>query len=424
MRLLFISHPFPWPLNSGGQIRQFELVRGLAQRHELTLLAVSPKFEDPRGAFPPSPLEEICRRVISVDWRTLIPVAARQRFHEFAPLRHRLHNLLWWPYSREAGPWLSDDVVSLFRQVHEECQPDVVWVDRSFLAEAARAAGLRPLVVDVDDILTHCRAGELRSSGWYKSKPLHYLELLKLRRYERGLPRRFDSLVVCKEEDRDFFGRGADRIRVVPNGTKIVPACDRNLEREGVVQFIGTLDYPPNVDAVRFFVGEVWPQVRRVMPQAVFHAAGYSLEHLLLPLADGTSIHVHENVPSVEPFYEAASIVVSPVRTGSGTKLKVLEALVHGKALVATSDSARGLGLRPGVDFELADSPGDFAAACVRLLRDPARRRALGEAGRDTVVRRFDWNAIGQRANEIVLETYARCRTQSPAQRPELATVP
>lgn len=409
MRLLFISHPYPWPLNSGGQIRQFELIRGLAQRHEVTLLALSPRFDDSCGQFPPSPLEDMCERVIEADWRALIPAAAVRRFHEFGPLRQRLSDLIWWPYSREAGPWLSDQVIDLFRQVNADCQPEIVWVDRSFVAEAARAAGLGPLVVDVDDILTHCRSGQLRAAGWYKSKPLHYLELVKLGRYERHLTRRFETLVVCKEEDRAFFGRARDQIRVVPNGTKIVPACDPAAEQPGVVQFVGTLDYPPNVDAVRHFAGCVWPLVRAAAPQATFHVTGYSLENTLLPLHDGQTVHVHQNVPSVDPYYDAASIVVSPVRIGSGTKLKVLEALIHGKALIATSHSAKGLGLRPGIDFEMADDPRQFAAACAQLLNDPARRRELGAAGRENVVRRFDWNAIGETASKVVLDTFANC---------------
>jgi glycosyltransferase involved in cell wall biosynthesis len=420
MRLLFISFPYPWPLNCGGQIRQFELIRGLASQHVVTLLTLSPRFADPRGEFPPSPLDEMCERVVSVDWRTLIPEDTRRRFHEFAPVRQRLGNLLWWPYSREAGPWMSGEVVELLRRVHAESKPDLVWVDRSFVAEAARAAGLSPIVVDVDDILTHCRWGQLCSSGWYKSKPLHYLEWMKLRRYEQRLARRFNTLVVCKEDDRMFFGRAADRVRVVPNGTKIVPACDPAAEQPGVVQFVGTLDYPPNIDAVQHFVAQVWPLVRADAPQAVFHAAGYSLEHILLSLDDGQTVYVHENVPTVDPYYDAASIVVSPVRIGSGTKLKVLEALVRGKALVATSHSATGLGLRPGIDFELADEPRQFAAACVRLINDPERRQQLGAAGRESVVRRFDWNAIGQRANDVVLEAYALCRGSSSACRPDL----
>jgi glycosyltransferase involved in cell wall biosynthesis len=421
MRLLYICFPYPWPLVGGGQIRRFELVRGLASRHAVSLLTLSPRFPDPRGEFPPSPLNEICERVVSVDWRTLIPEEARRRFHEFAPIRQRLGTLLWWPYSREAGPWMCPEVVELLRRVHAECRPDLVWVDRSYIAEAARAAGLGPLVVDVDDLLSHCRWGDLRLAGWYKSKPLHYLEWIKLRRYEQSLPRRFDTIVVCKEEDCAFFG-ATHRVRVVPNGTSIVPACDPAAEQPGVIQFIGTLDYAPNIDAVRHFVGQIWPQVRAAERQAVFHITGYSLEHLLLGLDDGRTVRVHENVPSVDPYYDAASIVVSPVRIGSGTKLKVLEALVRGKALVATSHSATGLGLRPGIDFELADDPRAFAEACTRLLRDPERRRQLGAAGRETVVRRFDWNAIGQAANEVVLDAYAHCRSPGQSRLPDLVT--
>jgi glycosyltransferase involved in cell wall biosynthesis len=100
-----------------------------------------------------------------------------------------------------------------------------------------------------------------------------------------------------------------------------------------------------------------------------------------------------------------------------------LVALVRGKALVATSHSVLGLSLRPGIDFEQADSPREFAAACVRLLRDPERRRELGAAGRESVVQRFDWNAVGQTALAVVAETYERLGRPALARPADLATI-
>jgi glycosyltransferase involved in cell wall biosynthesis len=103
--------------------------------------------------------------------------------------------------------------------------------------------------------------------------------------------------------------------------------------------------------------------------------------------------------------------VVAPIRLGSGTRLKVLEALARGKALVATSIAVEGLDIRPGVDFELADTPTQFSAACIRLLGAPEARRRLGDSGRRRVLERYTWDAVGEAAHRVIADLVASRRS-------------
>jgi len=390
--LLFVSHCPPWPLDSGNTQRVYHLLRGLAARRRVTLVTLSAAADAEAGAR--SPVRDWCDRIVEVDFRTCRWGAGgraegfRQLF--LSPLPYLVH------------AWHSDAFVNALRALRRERRFDAVWVERWYTAEMAVAAGFDDLVVDLDDIQTITKRRQLRHARLAASTPLEWVELAKLSRYEHGLPRRFRRLVVCKEEDRRFFGRWADRVAVVPNGTERHPPAAPERARPGEMLFVGPLGYGPNVDAVRFFHAEILPAIRSACPNARLVVVGRGTRERLRDLDDGNACTVVGPVPDLTPYYESASLIVVPMRLGSGTRLKVLEALGWGKAVVSTSVGAEGLALRPGVDLALADTPAAFAEACIRLLADGAARRALGEAGRARVLERYDWDVVAQAAEQVL----------------------
>ncbi len=393
MKLLFVSHPFPWPPNDGGRQRRFHLVRELARRHEVTLLTLSPG--DPAD-MEHCPLHDLCVRVIATDCIPAEPGGPRWRC--VARNTWRLATEL---LPRAVTDCLGPRLIDCFRSAYGLDAFDAVWVDRYYFAEVARRAGLRRIVVDVDDVGSVCLERTLAARPRRRSDLYRYVELAKLRRYERGLTRRFWRAVVCKEADRRHLGGDPRRVFVVPNGIPDLPLCRPEAQRPGAVLFVGSLYYAPNVDAVRHFHADVLPALGRDVPEARFHVVGKDPLPEVAALHDAATV-VHGAVPDVTPHYESAALVVAPIRLGSGTRLKVLEALGHGKALVATSTAVEGLDLRPGVDFEQADDPAAFAAACALLLRAPETRHRLGEAGRRRVYERYHWSAIARLAEQAL----------------------
>ncbi len=401
-RVLFLAKQFPWPTNVGARQRSFHVARGLASAHDVTVLAL----DDPpaAGATEAFLAASGCGRVLFVSPSTCRGKqpqgpgdsrVARVLRALTGPVRSRFPDVLLY--------WCSDALVDELRGLRREGGVDVVFASQSWMAEHARAAGFERVVVDVDDLLSEMTWQKLRQQGWYR-KPRDLLHAVRVRAYERSLPARFTRVLVAKEEDREFFPAGArGRVAVLPNGVSIPEAPAPDPERADTLLFVGTLGYPPNVDAVTWFAREVLPLVWEARPDVRFQVAGFGTGRRLAAevLADPRCA-VAESPPELASFYAAAAVVVTPVRTGGGTRIKVLEALAYGKPLVSTRFGPEGLSLRGGVDLELADTPRAMADACLALLGDPARRRALGAAGRARVAERYDWTRIEERLDSLL----------------------
>jgi len=397
MNLLFVADNYPWPLDTGGVHRVYHLVDALSRKHQVTLVTI--QWARPNAVAPGEPpLFARCARVIHVS----LPVRECIWGDPWAPVHQRLWSLVSSVLPGIVRDWTFPELVAVLRGLKESTHFDAAWVTRSFIAENARKAGFENCVLDVDNIESVSLLRMLRHSGHYLSKPLRYAEWLKLFVYERALPRRFWRLVVCKPEDRNFFGRRRHQVFVVPNGVIELPPAPASAEAPDEILFVGTLEYLPNIDAALHFYHEVFPEIVRRRPGARFVVVGKNAVPDVLALHNGTSCVVASSVPDVAPYFEAASLVVVPMRGGGGTRLKVLEALARGKAVVSTSVGAEGLDLRPGIDLEIADRPASFARACVRLLGDADTRRRLGAAGRQRVLERYRWDAIGTMAERVL----------------------
>jgi glycosyltransferase involved in cell wall biosynthesis len=204
-------------------------------------------------------------------------------------------------------------------------------------------------------------------------------------------------------------------VDVVPNGVAtadIGPAAGPPPEPATLV-FTGTMAYPPNREAALWFAARVWPRVVERRPDARLLVVGRDPTDDVRALAAADErIEVTGGVPLVMPYYERAGVVVAPVRSGGGTRLKVLEALASARPLVSTSVGCEGIDVTPGEHLLVEDDPQRFADAVVALIEDPARARALGEAGRERAVERYDWSALGGLL-EAVYERAGEASTRS-----------
>jgi len=414
--VLFLAKLFPWPLNFGARQRVFHLARGIALAHEVSVIAldVEPSAEDKAEFLAQSG----CARVTvlprgsettrSADRAGIVARAAGKMQSLDARLRSPLP-----PFVREA--W-SDELMSTLERIRAERAFDIVYATQSWMAEHARAAGLPRVVVDVDDLLSHMSRQRVASSGWHRRKPIELFDAAKDARYERSLPKRFTRVVVAKAEDQDFFAAAdRERVSVVPNGITLPPAPSPEPALANTVLFVGTLGYGPNIDAVKWFAGDILPLIWRENADVRFTVAGYGSAGALADVLRDPRCAVHESPADLAPLYAAAAVVVTPVRIGGGTRIKILEALARGRAVVSTTFAAEGLGLRGGVDLEYADTPTDFARRCVELLRERERRRELATGGRATVSAKFDWLSIEKKLPELV------ARVAETVERPGIA---
>jgi glycosyltransferase involved in cell wall biosynthesis len=285
---------------------------------------------------------------------------------------------------------------------------DVVWAARGYFAEQALAAGYENVIVDLPDIESEVHARFIDHDVTWLARPPRLLELARIRAWERDLASRVSGVVVCKQSDVDAFGSEAKNIHLVRNGVSPVTAPRRCRERSDEILFVGTLNYPPNVDAVRVFHDEVLPRIRVSRPSMRFVIAGKNPHRDVWALHDGGGSIVLADVADLAPIYERAAVVIVPMRLGSGTRIKAMEAMAHGKALVSTAVGVEGIDVRPGVDYLRAELPEQFAEACLRLLRNRALRDRLGESGRARIRDRYQWEGAIEGAEHVLRSTVGR----------------
>lgn len=215
---------------------------------------------------------------------------------------------------------------------------------------------------------------------------------------ESRIQRKADMISVCSEVDRQrLVSRGYPAaVVVVPNSFPHMPALPlRPIGTAAKLLFLGTMSYSPNEDAILYFCREIYPHIRERYHRDIrLTIVGRRPSAKVLALAEDSSIAVTGGVDSVEPYYDEADLVVAPIRFGGGTRVKILEALSFGRAVVSTTLGAEGLELMRGRHLELADEPEDFASTCVALLENQNMRFDLARSGRERVAAVYERKQI------------------------------
>jgi glycosyltransferase involved in cell wall biosynthesis len=267
---------------------------------------------------------------------------------------------------------------------------------------APYAAVLRPhadlLALDLHNIESVLAATHARATRWPVSMAFARFAAA-YRQLEREWFPRFDLVLVASEEDRRRVEH--PNVHVYPNALPKIPR-PQVLEQDCIV-FSGNLEYHPNVEAVRWFRREIWPRVRARCPELEWHVVGRNPQAVRRWVAGDDRIVVTGPVENAVEALAAARVCVVPLRSGSGTRFKILEAWAGGRAVVSTTLGAEGLGARSGEHLLLADDPAHFADAVARLLEDPELRRVLGDAGRALYLERFTWPAAWRALEETGL---------------------
>jgi glycosyltransferase involved in cell wall biosynthesis len=227
------------------------------------------------------------------------------------------------------------------------------------------------------------------------------------RRRERLFTERFDALTVCSENDRRYLG-GHARIHVVPNGFD-PPAQIRRVALESSrIGFIGTCEWLPNAQGIKWFIRNVWPLIRREIPRAELRLVGLSSNGELAALAPGIAGLGFLEDPSDEIASWSAMIV--PIQRGAGTRIKIAEGFARRCPVVSTTLGAFGYDVRNGEELMLADQPGDFASACVELLRNPKIGEGLAEKAYSRFLHQWTWDSFRGSVEAAVQECLTRCR--------------
>lgn len=393
MKILFVHKRSLFPPDTGGKIRVLNLLKHLALWHDVVFLFnLKPgeeghvaRLEDLGLAVEAVPMREV-RRGSPVYYRDVATnVVSPHAFtiaRNFDPaLRARASALV----ARGGFDLIVCDTPQMARHVVGLEGPAKVLFQHNVEAQ----------------ILGRHAA----SDPWPRSLYMA-LQWRKMRRFERDLGPEFDAVIAVSEQDRKTFEReyGWDHVHAIDTAVDSEYFRPRGVaEDPDRVLFVGSMDWMPNQDGVKFFARQVWPQVVRARPGARFQVVGRNPPAEIQALGQAEGVEITGTVPDVRPYLAEAAVVVVPLLVGGGTRIKIFEAMAMGKAVVSTTIGAEGLPVDPGEHLLLADDPADLASAVLGLLADPSRRGALGASAHRLVVDRFGTEPIARQFERICL---------------------
>lgn len=386
MHILFVTPYPPYPPESGGKIRTYNLVREVAKRHQVTLFTIADAGDADEM------VEHLSSFVSAIEIYTPEPMSRWQRWRHPDIYRH----------------FHSPALMKRVADVLESGGIDLVHVEELVLSKVLPKTTV-PHVLGRQKIdmyflkQVYETDGRIRKFRWQS-------DLVKLLRQEKRARRAFDGQVLCSKVDLVRLSAVTGEIRhcIAPNGVDLdyfAPAPAQS-ERRTLV-FTGSMDYEPNVDAATFFVEDIWPRIRAEAPDVEAYFVGHRPTPEVLALGSHDGIHITGSVDDVRPYIRDASVVICPIRIGEGTRLKILEAMSMQKPVIATPTGAEGLKVRDGQDIRLAKTADAFAATTLELLADPAAAARLAEAGRAVAESTYGWPAIGAKLCDFYAELAA-----------------
>jgi glycosyltransferase involved in cell wall biosynthesis len=412
MKILWVKPGKLLPLDTGGKLRTYNILRHLSATHELTYLSYYGGQRD----------QAYEREVL-----THLPgtVSVYTAAPDSTPLERHLD------YLRRLA-WRAPYAVSKFTdpQVQKRLRE---WIpQRRF--DAAVCDFLSSTLNFPDDLATPTALFQhnVETVLWKRKadfevkwldRAVSKIEYAKMRSFEPVQTRRFHHVIAVSEADREAMSHMVDpsHISVVPTGVDLSKyQYDPNARPSGpLVVFTGSMDWEANIDGVEFFCKEIWPLVLAKVPQARFRIVGRD-PHPRVKKLVSESVEVTGTVPSIVDHLREAAVFVVPLRIGGGTRIKIYEGMAMGKATVSTTVGAEGLDVQHGRDILLEDSPAGFAGTILTFLQsDDVRRRY--EAAAATTARKYDWSVITLRFVAVLQKTIDAAQGQKAPGNPQAA---
>lgn len=390
--LLYLVHRLPYPPNKGDKVRSYHLLKHLTARHRVFLGTF---VDDPDDAQHVETLRAMCP--------DLHVAQLQPRWAKLRSTTALLSNeALGLKYYRNAGlqTWVNS--------VLAENTIDMAVIFSSVMAqyvEHSRAPNT-PMLVDFVDVDSHKWTQYAPNHSW----PLSWLyrrEGQCLLAYERSIAAKakhsffvtanevalFQSMAPESTGRVDAMGNGVDADFFSPLATRVSPFADATSRRgEIALVFTGAMDYWPNIDAVTWFVKDIFPRLVSERPMIRFYIVGRSPTEDVLALAS-EHVVVTGTVPDVRPYLQHATLVVAPLRVARGLQNKILEAMAMARPIIASKSCVEALEVRSGTEIFSAESAEDFITQISALLRAPEHLASVGAAGRDRVLQNYSWDA-------------------------------
>jgi sugar transferase (PEP-CTERM/EpsH1 system associated) len=397
MRILNIANYLPYPVVSGGRLRVYNILRRLADRHEVCLAALLESQEDVEGV---SHLRQFCARVetANLDRRSRLakaPGMIRYALEGKPPDLRLLH---------------SEELVEKIGNLFSTFDFDIVQIESVmglYLATLPQTKKYKSVLM-----FHNCASQQFGrmwqvEQGW-GNKLRAWINGVSMGYWEPRYAENFERCTTVSDLDKQLYLKANPRLQidVIPNGVdtdkyQLLPPPHEGASPS--LMFIGSMAYPPCVDAVLHFARDTLPLIRQTVDATEFYIVGANPHPEVINLS-GSRIHVTGRVADVIPYYQQSTVCIVPLRAGGGTRLKILEAMALGRPVVSTTIGAEGLDVIDGTHLFIADTPEAFAEKTIRLLCDRQLYQYISANARRLVEARYSWAKIAERLMEVYEE--------------------
>ncbi len=398
MKILLLTPQRPYPPHQGTTLRNFNLIKQLAQRHTICLLTfvepdqISTDDDD-------TPLTDLCA------WLETVPAPQRS-------LTKRVWQMMTTTRPDMGWRLWSPEFAQRLQAVLTRHRFDVVQLEAiemaPYLPYIEQARPRPQIIYDAHNAETVLQKRacltDLRQPRRWVAAAYSSVQWQRLHYYEADLLPRGDHTIAMSEPDAAALRLLSPNtpLTIVPNGVDWAAYAQYDgLTMPSDLLFTGKMDFRPNVDAMLWFGQQVLPLIQARRPQTTLTIVGQRPHKRLEPLRQQSGVTITGFVDSVLPYLAGATVYVAPLRVGGGTRLKLMEAMAMGKAIVSTTVGAEGFPVSDGREVRLADSPAAFAEAVLTLLADETERTRLGRAGQQMAQTAYDWATLIPRLEQV-----------------------
>ena len=386
MKILFFTPALPLPPFSGGQVRALNLLKQISKEHEVTLFSF---IREEKELSYLSELKEIVKEVKTFK---------RRKVNSLNNLRY----LLKYPfaaalyYDPDVAQLLKDELRLGYDVAHFESFYTLPFLEKDLGVKTV--AGNENVEYFVYQRYAATKKEPVRS--------LMRLDIARMKNYEESKWKIADSSLAVSVSDQKVIEEVVGRdCPVIPNGIDVEFFKDVKRKPENsLFLFVGPTKYIQNADAASWLVKEIWPEIKKRVPDARLWFVGRSQQDWLLNL-NKPDIKVQTDLNDIREAYSKASVMLAPLRAGSGTKFKVLEAFASGVPLIATKVGIEGLEARSKEEFLLAETPHEFSEAALELLENPDLNVKIVQGGKTLVEEKYSWEKIGRKLNTVYAKT-------------------
>jgi glycosyltransferase involved in cell wall biosynthesis len=381
MKILFICPYLPYPLLSGGYTRVFNMLRYLAVSNQISLLAYH------REPVTREQEDEINKYCVNLNTISRPPIFSPGNLINYLATGH--------PFMQVING-RSQELARAIDQETERWKPDLIHVEHYHMADCllrSQSSRRYPKVIGnqgVEYLILERLAGVAKNPI---KKLAALMEARRIKPFEVGICNRFDGCIEVSQEDKIIIEQAGVKtpVHVAINGvdTAYFSPAPKSAAEPAII-FVGTFKFFGNQDAIKWMLSEIWPLVKARQPNAVFYIVGNKPPVWLRQLRD-PSLKVTGWVSDLDKIMQASRVVVAPLRMGSGTKLKILEAMSMGKPVVSTGIGAEGIGAVDGRDLLVRDDPRLFAEAVADCLANPELAGRLGDSARKLIGDKYSW---------------------------------